>query len=109
MGLVGQGSNRDLSEKMSMIAAVPATAESKPGAGGRTQRRRRRPWGEVRRAIETLLGTAGAMRACDIHVAVEQMLGQDVTTSSVKNCLAANSQGPAPSFVRVGRGRYRLA
>lgn len=49
------------------------------------------------------------MTACDIDVAVDQLLGQDVTASSVKNCLAANSRGTAPSFVRVGRGRYRRA
>jgi hypothetical protein len=109
MDLVGQGSNRDLSEKMSIIASVAATAEPQSPAGRRPQHRQRRPWGEVRRAIETVLGSAGEMRACDIHVAVEQLLGQDVTASSVKNCLAANSQGAAPSFVRIGRGRYRLA
>jgi hypothetical protein len=63
----------------------------------------------MRRAIETLLGNVGEMRACDIHVAVEQLLGQDVTASSIENCLAVNSRGAAPSFVRVGRGRYRLA
>ena len=109
MGLVGQGSNRDLNEKMRAIASTAATAKSKRRASRRTQRRRRRPWGEMRRAIETVLGSAGEMRACDIHLAVEQMLGQHVTASSVKNCLAANSQGTAPSFVRVRRGRYRLA
>jgi hypothetical protein len=94
---------------MSVIASVAATAESQPRAGGRAQRRQRRPWGEMRRGIETVLGSANEMRACDIHVAVEQLLGQDVTASSVKNCLAANSRCTAPSFVRVGRGRYRLA
>jgi hypothetical protein len=109
MGLVGQGSNRELREKMSMVASVAGTAESQPRAGGRAQRRQRRPWGEMRSAIEMVLGSAGEMRACDIHLAVEQLLGQDVTASSVKNCLAANSQGAAPSFVRVGRGRYCLA
>ena len=63
----------------------------------------------MRRAIEAVLGSAGEMRARDTHLAVEQMLGQHITASSVKNCLAANSEGTAPSFIRVGRGRYRLA
>jgi hypothetical protein len=108
MDLVGHGSNRDLSEKLAAIGSTAATAKSNPRSNGRAQSRRRRPWGEMRRTIETVLGSAGEMGACDIRLAVEQMLGQQVTASSVKNCLAANSQGIAPSFVRVGRGRYRL-
>jgi hypothetical protein len=109
MDLVGQGSNRDLSQKMTAIASTAATAKSKPRSSDRVQHRRRRPWGETRRAIETVLGSAGELRACEIHLAVEQMLGKRVPASSVKNCLAANSRGTAPPFVRVGRGRYRLA
>jgi hypothetical protein len=109
MGLVGQGSNQDFAQAMAAIASGAATAKAQPRSSGRAHRRRRRPWGEMRRAIETVLGSAGEMRACEIHLAVEQMLGQRVTASSVKNCLAANSQGTAPPFVRVGCGRYGLA
>jgi hypothetical protein len=104
MGLVGHGSNQDLGQKMSRLADMAATSESTPQVGGRAQRRRRRPWGEMRRAIETVLGSAGEMRARDVHLAVQQVLGEAVTPSSVKNCLAANSRGTAAPFVRVGAG-----
>jgi hypothetical protein len=109
LDLVGQGSNRGLSGKMAAIASGAASARPQPLSSRPAERRRRRPWGEMRRAIEAVLGSAGEMRARDIRPAVEQLLGQEVTASSVKNCLAANSRGTAPSFVRVGRGRYRLA
>jgi hypothetical protein len=49
------------------------------------------------------------MRAREIHVAVEAMLGEAVAWSSVKGALASNASGSAPRFVRVARGRYVLA
>jgi hypothetical protein len=60
-------------------------------------------------AVERECGSAGELRARDIHAAVEVVLGEDVSPSSVKNCLARYSASAEPSFVRVGRGRYRLA
>jgi hypothetical protein len=76
---------------------------------GSSDGRKRRRWGEVRVAIETVLGSAGELHARDIHAAVEAVLGEDVSPSSVKNCLATSSTSADPSFVRVERGRYRLA
>ena len=51
----------------------------------------------------------GPMRAKDIHVAVEAVLGERVRWASVKAALAANVTGASPRFVRVARGRYVLA
>jgi hypothetical protein len=62
------------------------------------------------KAITTVLASAGEeLRARDIHAAVEVLLGQTVTASSVKNCLAVNCRGDDAPFERVGHGRYRLA
>jgi hypothetical protein len=49
------------------------------------------------------------MRATDIHRAVEALVGESVSWSSVKNALASNVSGSSPRFVRIARGRYMLA
>jgi hypothetical protein len=64
----------------------------------------------VPKAIEQVLREAiGPMRARDIHAEVEQLLGQPVPTSSVKNWLAKHVQGDRALVVRLGRGRYLAA
>jgi hypothetical protein len=60
-------------------------------------------------AVATVLGSAGLMRARDVHEALEGLLDEPVSRSSVKNCLARKSVGQARRFERVGRGGYRLA
>jgi len=49
------------------------------------------------------------MRVRDIHAEVEALLDQAVSSSAVKNWLARHAQGDQVLFVRLGRGRYRLA
>ena len=74
-----------------------------------TVQRRRRPWGEMANAIATVLNSGGEMRPFEIRVAVEALLGEPVSPSSVKSCLAFNSGVRSRRFERVGRGLYRLA
>jgi hypothetical protein len=60
-------------------------------------------------AIERVLSEAAEpMRARDIHAAVEELLGQPVSVSSVKNWLAKSACGDAARLTRLGWGRYRL-
>lgn len=60
-------------------------------------------------AVEQVLAEHGKpMQAKAVHAAVEALLGQAVSWSSVKGTLADHVAGPSPRFVRVGRGRYRL-
>jgi len=49
------------------------------------------------------------MRATDIRVAVEALLGEPVAWSSIKGALASNVSGSSPRLVRIARGRYTLA
>jgi HB1, ASXL, restriction endonuclease HTH domain len=68
----------------------------------------RRGW--VLAAVTEVLEAAGEpMRTRMIHAAVEELVGEPVSWSSVKNCLASDVGGKSPRFERVGRGRYRLA
>jgi hypothetical protein len=60
-------------------------------------------------AVVTVLASAGELRMCDVHEAVEVLLGESVPRSTIRNCLAGKSVGEARRFERVGRGRYRLA
>jgi hypothetical protein len=67
-------------------------------------------WGWVLAAITDVLEAAREpMRARMIHTAVEELVGEPMSWSSVKNCLASDVGGKSPRFERVGRGRYRLA
>lgn len=61
------------------------------------------------RLVAEILGSAGEMQARDVHEAVEVLLGEPVSPSSVKNCLARYCAGETPTFQRVARGNYRLA
>ena len=108
MGLAGQGSNQDLTYRMARIR--PRIDHLGPDGAKRPVRhhRLRRSWGEMTKAITTVLGSADELRGCDIHAAVAILLDQDVSPSSVKNCLAANSRGANAPFERVGWGLYRL-
>ena len=49
------------------------------------------------------------MHARAVHARVEALLGESVRWASVKATLAGNLAGPQPRFVRVARGRYRVA
>lgn len=45
----------------------------------------------------------------DIHAGAERVLGRPVSRSTVKNWLARHTGREKALFVRLGRGRYRLA
>lgn len=110
MGLLGSYSNpeiqgrlRQLSEKLERLAT--SNAARRPS--GRQDQRLRS--GVVPKAIERVLREApGLMRARDIHAEVEELLGQAVPVSSVKNWLAKQVQAGDGRLVRLDRGRYRL-
>jgi hypothetical protein len=44
----------------------------------------------------------------EIHAAVEELLGEPVSRSTVKNYLVRGSQRPRRRIERVSRGRYRF-
>jgi hypothetical protein len=65
--------------------------------------------GEVKRAVIKALAEADRpMRAADIHLAVECLLGRAISKNSVGWCLAAGAKGKEPRFERVSLGTYRL-
>jgi hypothetical protein len=71
--------------------------------------RKERRFAEVGDAVVKVLGEAGCeLRMIEIHAAVEDLLGEPVSRSSVKNYLARGCRRRLPVFERVGRGRYRL-
>jgi hypothetical protein len=111
MGLLGAYSNpeiqgrwRQLSAKLDRLAASGAV----PRPSARHDQRLRS--GLLPKAIErVLVQAASPMRARDIHAEVEELLGQSVPASSVKNWLATQVQGDKARLVRLDRGRYGLA
>lgn len=108
MGLAGHGSNQDLAYRMARIRSRVDRLEPDGAGCSVGHHRLRRPWGEMANAITTVLASVDELRGRDIHLAVTSLLGQDVSPSSVKNCLAANSRGAGAPFERVGWGLYRL-
>jgi hypothetical protein len=89
-------------------AKQPLRVGAKRAAGSLGAAHRRHDW-VLAAVISVLEVHAGAMRARDVHSAVEAMLGRPVRWASVKACLASNVAGATPRFVRVARGRYRLS
>jgi len=109
MDLPGQLSNPLVKTKWvdlqgRLIALRASGAAARPSGRLRSVRAQ----GQVRDIIDRLLQQAGEpMRARELHSAVEEELGETVPWSSIGNCLARNSAGPATRFERVGYGRYR--
>lgn len=111
MDLVGTLSNQTTQERLQRVtervrhflSATPLDQVPLP------RRRLRRRSGSIPVAATAVLASCeGDMRARDIHAAVEGLLGESVSASSVKDCLTRNAQSGSGLFERVGRGRYRL-
>jgi hypothetical protein len=65
--------------------------------------------GEIKRAVVKALAEADRpLRAADVHLVVERLLGRPISKNSVGWCLAAGAKGKTPRFERVGLGTYRL-
>jgi HB1, ASXL, restriction endonuclease HTH domain len=91
------------------LAAVRAGGAQRRVVRSQRLRTTRRPGWVVDALVQVLDSRGEPMRAREIHTAVETMLGEAVTWSSVKGALASNVSGSPPRFVRVARGRYVLA
>ena len=70
----------------------------------------RRKFGTVRDAIVAVLEEAeGDLRVRDIHDGVEKLLGEHVSTTSVKAYLRRGCSRRTPIFEYLGKRGYRLA
>ncbi|HTW43104.1 MAG TPA: HTH domain-containing protein [Solirubrobacteraceae bacterium] len=87
---------------------IKRSKRPRPTRPGIAARHRRAGW-VVEAIVRVLAERQEPMQAKEVHAAVEALLGEPVRWASVKAALAANVVGPSPRFVRVGRGRYRLA
>ncbi len=110
MGLLGAYSNPEIQARLRRLAeALDKLAASKDPPQPSVRQGRKLPNGLVPRTIQKVLADApGPMRACDIHDAVEDLLGCSVPTSSINCWLTKSIRGGHPDLVRLGRGRYRL-
>jgi hypothetical protein len=108
MGIFGALSNPDTQERLRQLSEQLAKVATRKRPPARPRARLRA--GAVPAAIMRALADAvEPMRMRDIHAEVERLLGQSVTRSAVKNYLANHCAGSCPCFVRLARGRYRLA
>lgn len=111
MDLVGRLSNPDLTTLLQSLTArgwKQALPRHSSAAGIAPDGRRK--FGTVRDAIVAVLEQAGCeLRVRDIHEAVEELLGESVSTSSVKDYLRKGCQRQSPIFEYRGREGYRLA
>jgi hypothetical protein len=65
--------------------------------------------GAVLGVVTTVVGLAkNPMRVCEIHGAVEQLLGRTVPYSTVRDALCAHLHGRDQRFRRAGWGQYQL-
>jgi predicted mannosyl-3-phosphoglycerate phosphatase (HAD superfamily) len=59
--------------------------------------------------MQVLRESGRSLRMIEVHQAVEELLGEPVPRSSVKNYLASGAgRHNTPVFERVSYGRYRL-
>jgi hypothetical protein len=111
MDLTGRLSNHGLTTLFQRLtardwrqAAPPSRAASGVAPDGR------RRFGTVRDAIVAVLEQAGCeLRVRDIHEGVEKLLGESVSSSSVKDYLRKGCRRKTPLFEYLGRRGYRLA
>jgi hypothetical protein len=112
MELNGALSNPLASDKHLQIAGLVAAKNDisiPEPALERGSRRLPRRQGSVLAAVTSALELAGtAMRVGEIHAAVEQLLGEAVFYSSVKEALSAHARDRDRRFRRVRRGWYEL-
>jgi hypothetical protein len=109
MGFVGTYSNVEAMERVRRLLPKleKLAASGEPAPLPRPMRKRERA--PILEAVTQILAEAEVpMRAREIHVSVEAVRGEPVAWSSVKDCLASNV-GPVGRFIRVERGRYRIA
>ncbi len=107
MELIGALSNFSTQERLEKLSAMLAKIEASGAAPRPSRFAAKRRAGLLTRIIEQVLAEAeGPMRMHEIHAAAEELIGQPVPRSTVKNCLANNCKGEKARFVRLERGRY---
>jgi hypothetical protein len=111
MDLVGSLSNPDQATLFQSLMARDwkQAGRRHPSASGAAPDGRRK-FGTVRDAIVAVLEQAGCeLRVRDIHEGVEKLLGEHVSSSSVKDYLRKSCRRKAPLFEYRGKRGYRLA
>ena len=110
MGLTGRLSNQDLGalfERLTTRDWKQATRRHSSAGGVASDGRRK--FGTVREAIVAVLEQAVCeLRVRDIHEVVEKLLGESVSSSSVKDYLRKGCRRRTPLFEYRGRRGYRL-
>lgn len=63
--------------------------------------------GDIKAAVVQVLElSAKPLGLRDVHLAVEEILDQEVPYSTIKDCIHKHSRGDAPPFRRVRHGYY---
>ena len=110
MVLVGRLSNRDLTALFQRLTSRDWRQADHPHplAEG-VAPDGRRSFGAVRDAVTLVLEQADRpLRARDVHQAVEELLGQQVSRGSVKAYLWNATRQARPSVLSCGKDGYRL-
>lgn len=108
LGALSSAEVRDSLARLAKELAALRASGAAPRVITNPRQRRHRP-GWVRDAVRRVLTDRGEpMRVTDIHAAVETLVGETVSLSSVNAVLSGNVSGVSPRFVRIARGRYVL-
>jgi hypothetical protein len=98
------------SGQLDVLTARDWQAAPPPSRKGQQKSRSRRRFSEVGDAVVQVLRDAGCeLRIFEVHASVEDLLGEPVSRSSVKNYLASGATDRKTKlFERVSRGRCRF-
>lgn len=109
MGFVGTYSNVEAVDRVRRLLPKLEKLAAEAGPRPVPQSIAKRERAPVLDAVVHVLTEAEVpMRASEIHAGVAALRGKPVPRSSVKDCLASNC-GPGKRFIRIARGRHRLA
>jgi hypothetical protein len=111
MDLIGRLSSHDLTTLLQRLTARDwKQADCRHLSAGGVAPDGRRKFGTGRDAIVAVLEQAGCeLRVRDIHERVEKLLGEPVSSSSVKAYLRRGCRRRSPLFEYRGRTGYRLS
>jgi hypothetical protein len=110
VGVLGALSNSASQERLQRLAdKLDRLARSKTPRRPSGRADQRTSHRAVLRAVNSVLERSGQpMRTGDIHRAVIALMKQPVSYSSIKRCLAKQTQGQQASLERIARGYYQL-
>jgi hypothetical protein len=109
MRLSGALSNPQANPRLNAAARAFMRGSYRSASAARVRPLLRLPMGAIQTAVRVVLEQAEKpMRPCDVHAAVERVLGRRVSQDTVGSFLSVAARRTSMPIERVGPGRYAV-